>query len=324
MILNKNLIIEKTRNWLSLEQEGLELYSNQEFISWINISNEHKKIFEEEQRFRQSIRNLSQNYKEKKHKEIKKELKIEKTLSKLYILTPLAACFLLAIFMFIFNQQENIYTNKIYSNNKIIQDIILPDHSKITLDAKSSIEILYKKNTREVFLQKGKAVFEVSSNKNRPFYVKSNSILVQVVGTKFEVNKKERSVIISVLEGIVSIKYGQNTKSRILALLEKGDSLDISNQGKINSLNKINIEKIAMWKSEKLIFEQTPLIQVINNFSKYLNKDIDIQLNNKDTYPITGEFGVYEFNKFLDYLPLIYPINIDKKEDNLIILENNS
>lgn len=327
--MNKDQIIQKARYWLSCEQEGLDLSLDQEFNSWINISTSHKKYFEEEKNFRVSIKNLSNTYKDKTSKNIKEELKRERFISNnIKILLPLAACFLIVFSISFFNYNDDIYTNNIYSKNKILQDILLPDKSKITLDAKTNIEIAYSSNKREVNLKNGKAIFNVSSNKNRPFYVKSNSILVQVVGTRFEVHKQKDKVNISVLEGIVNIRHGLNKSSRILARLEKGDILDISNTGEINKLKHEALDKIAIWRNEKLIFEQTPLKEVIKEFSKYLEYKVELDLNNSDTYPITGEFGVYEFKKFLELLPLVYPIEIDrnsnKKDIKQITLKNNS
>ena len=322
--MNKDIILEEARQYLSLEQEGANLLLKEEFISWLNTSSLHKKIYEEEKSFRDSIKSLPKNYKQKTALKVKSEIKRENLLSLTSkILLPLVACFLLVFSLYFFSQEEP-YKNTIYSQNKILQNVLLPDNSKITLDAKSKIEIIYTQNKREVLLLEGKAIFEVSSNKNRPFYVKSNAILIQVVGTKFEVSKEKGKTLIAVLEGVVNIRLGSNDRSRILALLEKGDILDISNNGIINKLEKDSLSQIASWRNEKLIFEQTPLHQVIKKFSKYMNKDIELQLSNKDTYPITGEFGVHEFDKFLDYLPLIYPLKIDKNKTNLIILKNNS
>lgn len=322
--MNEDAILEEARQWLSIEQEGFELHSKQEFTTWINTSNLHKKTYEEEKSFRESIKALPKYYKQKTALRVKSQIKRNNILAKAAkILLPLAACFLLVFSFYLFSEEE-IYKNTIYSQNKIIQNILLPDNSKITLDAKSKIEIIYSHNKREVLLKEGRAVFEVSSNKNKSFYVRSNNILVQVVGTKFEVSKEKDKTIISVLEGIVNIRLGSNDKSRILAQLLKGDILDISNNGTINKLDKDSLNLVASWRNEKLIFLQTPLSQVIKKFSKYLNINVELDLDNQDTYPITGEFNVYEFNKFLDYLPLIYPIKIDKNKTNLIILKNNS
>jgi transmembrane sensor len=322
--LNKDVILEEARYWLSSEQEGMNLTSNQKFLSWISISSEHKKIYDDEKEFRSSIMNLSKQYKQNAVNQVKKELKTEQTYSKkLAILLPLAACILIVCYLTLFSKTEITYTNNIATNNKILKNILLPDKSQITLDAQTSLDIIYTNNTREVLLNKGKAIFNVSSNKQVPFYVKSNGILVQVVGTKFEVIKQSEKVNISVLEGIVNIRKGTVSNSKILARLRKGDILNISKRGIINKLEKKPIEKIALWKNEKLVFQQTPLKQVLNEFQKYLTPKIKLNITSNEKYPITGTFGIYEFEKFLTLIPLIYPIKIERKDEKMITLKSS-
>ncbi|MEV9593759.1 FecR domain-containing protein [Aliarcobacter butzleri] len=313
---DKNIILEKARYWLSCFQEGQNIYSNKEFLSWIN-NEEHEKIFEEEKRFRQMFSNLSKESKKELSTRVKEELRREKFLNKIKIITPFAACFLIVIFVYVLYFKDN-FSQNIYSENKIIQDILMPDNSKITLDAKTNIKVAYSKNKREVFLEKGKALFEVSSNKQKPFFVKSEDIFVKVVGTKFEVNKKQDSVNISVLEGIVDINHNDLKVTQ----LKKGDVLEIKNDGKIEKLGKVSVDKMASWQSGNLIFHQTPLFEVINEFSKYSNKNIELKLVKNDKFPITGEFNINEFDKFVNLLPLIYPIKVEQIAENRVILKD--
>ncbi|MFX4267983.1 FecR family protein [Aliarcobacter butzleri] len=313
---NKNIILEKARYWLSCFQEGQNIYLNKEFLSWIN-NEEHQKIFEEEKRFRQMFSNLSKEYKKELSARVKEELRREKFLNKIKIITPFAACFLIVIFVYVLYFKDN-FSQNIYSENKIIQDILMPDNSKITLDAKTNIKVAYSKNKREVFLEKGKALFEVSPNKQKPFFVKSDDIFVKVVGTKFEVNKKQDRVNISVLEGIVDINHNDLKVTQ----LKKGDLLEIKNDGKIEKLGKVSVDKMASWQSGKLIFHQTLLFEVINEFSKYSNKNIELILVKNDKFPITGEFNINEFDKFVNLLPLIYPIKVEQIAENRVILKD--
>ena len=319
--MNRENIEEEARLWISKEQEGLNLSSSKKFSSWLNSSFTHKEIYQEEREFRSLLNNIPDFYINNAEKETLSDIKRDKFIKKIKKIVSIAACFILIFFTF--NKDENKYINSINSKHKIMQNIILPDNSKITLDAKSKIDILYSADKREVILKKGKGIFDVSSNKSRPFFVKSDNILVQVIGTKFEVVKQKEKINISVLEGKVNIKYGKE-KSKILALLEKGDILEISKLGKIKKLYKKDIEKIAIWKNKKLLFKNTPLDEVLNTFSKYIKKEIVIKLNNKDNYPITGEFTTEEFDKFLELLPLIYPIKIDMNSKNRIVFKNNS
>ncbi len=319
--MNKKLILEEARHWLSSEQEGLDIYSNEEFLSWLNTSLEHKQIFEEEKEFRNKIFSLSSKEKKKLSERTKQELKRERAFKNIKILMPLAACILIA-FVFLFKPKE-IYTQDFFTENKI-QKLQLPDRSKILLDAKTKIRVAFSDERREVFLEEGRALFKVSSNKNRPFLVRNNSIIVHVVGTKFEVSKEKGKVNISVLEGAVAIRYGKNEYSKIITHLEKGDILDISTLGKVNSMKKVSLSKIANWKDEKLVFIQTSLKSVINQFSKYTDKKIELSLKSSNIYPITGKFNLYDIDKFLKYLPLIYPLKIEQNKNKIKILEKNS
>ena len=104
--------------------------------------------------------------------------------------------------------------------------------------------------------------------------------------------------------------------------LKKGDTLEITNDGKIEKMGKASIEKMASWENEKLIFHQTPLFEVINEFSKYTNKNIELNLKKIDRYLITGEFNIYEFDKFVNLLPLIYPIKVEQIAENRVILKD--
>ena len=160
--MNKKLILEEARHWLSSEQEGLDIYSNEEFLSWLNTSLEHKQIFEEEKEFRNKIFSLSSKEKKKLSERTKQELKRERAFKNIKILMPLAACILIA-FVFLFKPEE-IYTQDFFTENKI-QKLQLPDKSKILLDAKTKIRVAFSDERREVFLEEGRALFKVSSNK---------------------------------------------------------------------------------------------------------------------------------------------------------------
>jgi transmembrane sensor len=320
--LNKDSIIEEARDWLSAEQEGIDIYKKQGFLSWINISEEHERIFEEERSFRESIIGLPNQYKQKIAYQTRKELKREKLTKNIKFITPIAASFLIVICIYLFTDEKVLYSQEVYGK-KVIQDIIMPDSSKIVLDVNTNIKVCYTDKKRKILLKEGKAFFEVTSNKNRPFYVKSDSILIQVLGTKFEVLKEKQKVKVSVKEGIVAIRHGEDEDSKLIARIEKGDVLEISYLGKIESLKNISIEKLSSWKDRKFIFNQTPLDKVIKDFLKYSDKAVDIKLDSKN-YPVTGEFNVYELEKFLQFLPLIYPIEIEKKNDSIKILKKGS
>lgn len=90
--------------------------------------------------------------------------------------------------------------------------VILPDHSKVWLNALSSITypIHFIGNEREVKIS-GEAYFEVAHNAKMPFKVHAGSQVVEVLGTHFNVMAYAEDKVIktTLLEGSVKISEGK-------------------------------------------------------------------------------------------------------------------
>jgi len=202
------------------------------------------------------------------------------------------------------------------ASNKIQKDIVLPDTSKITLDANTSIKVEFSDNKRVIFLSQGKAFFEIAPNKEKPFIVKTHKIDIKVLGTKFEViNTKDFQV--NVKEGKVRVA---NKKDTLLALLLKEQSLLLDKNFHISSLNKKVSNTMALWTKGQFDFKQEPLKNVIAEFLKYENIKVIIKDTSLEELPISGKFSSKEFDKVISSLPLIHPISISKKEDKILIM----
>ncbi|MDI1319528.1 MAG: FecR domain-containing protein [bacterium] len=81
----------------------------------------------------------------------------------------------------------------------------LPDGSIVELNAGAEIEVRYSATERRVKLVKGEAFFRVEKNKDRPFYVESNGVVVRAVGTAFAVQMQPTAVEVVVKEGAVDV-----------------------------------------------------------------------------------------------------------------------
>lgn len=316
-----NIIIEEARLWLNKERDGLELSSNNEFNSWINKSSLHKEIFEEEKSFRSVISELPEDILSQLSFDNQKEIKKDRFLRKIKKASLVAALFCIVIFasFFTYEQYTPSFQNTYLTSNEVNKNIKLPDTSVIALDKNSKVNITYYKDKREVELLEGKVLFDVYSNKNRPFTIKVNNSLVTVLGTKFEIQKEEDKLNVSVIEGKVSVRQNTNNKSKILAILQKSDSLDVNNYGEVIELKQVNSKMIAVWQKDKLLFEQTNLSNVVNEFSKYLDYKVSIENKELESLPITGEFSINDFENLMKSLSIIHPINIHKIDNTFYI-----
>lgn len=104
--------------------------------------------------------------------------------------------------------------------------LTLADNSIVHLGPSSTLKIAdtyNKQGLREVFLEDGKAFFEVSKDPSHPFIVHTNSVSTRVLGTKFKVsnNRIGRRVEVSLSEGKVQV----SNQRKLLANLLPGKKL---------------------------------------------------------------------------------------------------
>jgi transmembrane sensor len=317
-----SVILEEARLWLNKEQEGLDLKACEEFQLWIEKSSKHKEVFEEEKNFRKTIKQLSKDVLEELSFHNQKEIRRDNIFKKSVKPSLYAATFLIVFFVSYFTYTLYIPSfEKLYvTENKINKNIKLLDNSIITLDKNSKIKVSYYKEKREVRLLEGKVLFSVASNKNRPFLIQIDNTVVEVVGTKFEIEKLKNSVNISVIEGVVNVKHVlDNSHTQIVAVLQKADHLEVNSFGKINKMQKVNEKMIAAWEKDKLYFKQTKLREVVKEFTKYLDFNVIIENKQLELLPVTGEFSITDFENLMKSLSIIHPIDTQKINNTYFI-----
>jgi transmembrane sensor len=88
----------------------------------------------------------------------------------------------------------------------------LPEGSVVTLNKQSSIR--YKRqfagNARKVEME-GEAFFKVAQDKNKPFVVHTNGVIIKVLGTSFNVRNTKDAIEVIVETGMVEITRAQQT-----------------------------------------------------------------------------------------------------------------
>lgn len=315
----KESIEEKAAYFFTCKKDGFTKNQEKEFLYWIDENIEHKKAFEKLERLQLLYSSLSKNTKERISQEVHQNIKSRKTLKKTNLLKIVASViFILGATLFTINEYLNFGIKHIYTSNKELRDIVLPDGSKVILDAKTKLDIKYYSDKREVNISEGKALFEVSSNPNKPFIVNADMIKVEVLGTNFEVKNEKDKIAVDVISGKVKVEQNKNNEFKQLAILTQGKHISFDKQSSKTVLKDIDIKNIASWKDGVLFFQDYSLQKAIDEFKKY--KDIDIVIQ-KDIqkYSISGSFGIDDIDKFIFALSKIYPIKVDKKGNSIYI-----
>lgn len=239
-------------------------------------------------------------------------------------LTKAAAILLIPVLAFLFytltenRNTSNLYTKLATDSIEVIAPmgsrtvVQLSDGSVVHLNYGSKIKYpqFFCGNTRDVALS-GEGYFEVSHNPKKPFIVKTEKLNIKAVGTAFNVLAYPENIIIetTLVNGkVVLDKATEAGTGKFIGVMIPGQHVGYNiNTGALTSV-KGNIEKYISWKDGKLIFEDTPIIEVTERLSRMFNVDFEIKDNVKD-YIYTVTLRDESLTQILDLITIATPVN---------------
>lgn len=176
------------------------------------------------------------------------------------------------------NSVQNAKYNTVETPNGGQYQIVLPDGTKVWLNAASSLRFpasFKSLNNRKVELS-GEAYFEVTKNKAQPFIVKTDRQEVEVLGTHFNINsyRNENIVKTTLLEG--SIKIAAVTpKGMRTEILKPGQQAAVD--GKQLKVNEVDTEDAIDWKNGYFQLNNENLENIMLKISRWYNIEVIYQ-----------------------------------------------
>jgi transmembrane sensor len=205
------------------------------------------------------------------------------------------------------------------NRNGIKSRFQLPDGSKVTLNAESSIRFLkqFSEGMRIVELT-GEAFFEVKKD-SVPFEVWAGDHRIRVVGTKFNVNVYPESDFINValVEGKVLVqKDEQHSQQYMLRPGEKFQYIKHSNIGKVVPFKEI-LE--TGWKDGILAFENDNFESFISKLEKWYGVEFIVNGSPQKKWNVNGVFRNESLQEILDGVSYTHFIDYTIKGKTIII-----
>ncbi|MDR0279262.1 MAG: FecR domain-containing protein [Paucimonas sp.] len=194
------------------------------------------------------------------------------------------------------------------------QAVQLADGSTILLDGASELEVSWHLRSRQTRLVQGQALFEVAPMLYRPFLVEAGSASVRVVGTRFNVDRQQDGVRVSVAEGRVAVRAGGAS-----SLLEPGQQIRVQD-GRLGTLAKVEGGVVGAWKDGQLLFERTPLREVLGVIQRYHDKPLRLVDPALGSLPVSGVFDSARVDRLLSLLPGILPVTVSTAADGTVLV----
>jgi len=152
--------------------------------------------------------------------------------------------------------------------------VILPDNSKVWLRSGSEISYDADFSPRDVVL-KGEAFFDVTSDPDHPFVVRTAEAYVRVLGTRFNVKEMSTGdVELFVEEGRVSFGQEERPDAKVLVTRDQVAVFRISTL-KIEAIDIIDVNRLS-WKTKKLIFDNVELRDVLKDLERHYKINFEV------------------------------------------------
>lgn len=169
-----------------------------------------------------------------------------------------------------------------------LREVTLEDGSIVHLDAGSAIAIRYGAARREVALLAGRAFFEVTASKERPFVVLAEDVSVTVTGTAFDVRRSSDEVIVAVQSGTVEVEE----RGRMAGTLTRGESLSVNRSSREVVKSEIAPQDVASWRERRLVVDGATLADVVEELGRHHAGVIVLRDRSLGERRITGVFDL--------------------------------
>ena len=232
---------------------------------------------------------------------------------------PLLTLFFLAIFLLAWID-PTYKTQKIASAIGEHKTLTLADNSQLTLDTNTQLQVDWHLRSRQITLHSGRAMFHITRQQYRPFYVQAGDAQVKVVGTIFDVLRKNEQVTVTVLQGKVQVRgYNQVRTQYQQTYLTKNEQVTV-NQGEISPTLTVDSALKTAWKDGKIIFERTPLNQAVAEMQRYKTTPIVLTHAQLANLKISGTFNTNSSDDIIQLLPNILPVKVSHDANGTIYI----
>jgi len=195
----------------------------------------------------------------------------------------------------------------------------LADGSRVELNARTSLEIDFRRAERHVRLVRGEALFTVAKDAARPFVVETAAGIVRVTGTVFDVRAASGSggrVEVTVLDGTVRLRSANAAVG--------DEAVTPGNQAAMNG-ERIAVRRLAegaaqdavAWRQGQAVFDDTPLADAIERFAAYHARTITVDPAAADLR-LGGRYSLDDLDGLLESVGRVLPVRVLRGADGAV------
>lgn len=215
-------------------------------------------------------------------------------------------------------QHQTFYTDK-----GVKGVITLPDGSvvKVNSDTRITYPERFSGKYREVEIS-GEGLFEVEKMSDFPMLVKTNKGLnIEVTGTKFLIRSYDNddNALAMLLSGSINLITSGNSNEKVSVKELNPMEAAIITDNKVNILSGADTTKSLAWLQGRLIFENTPMNEVLKQLNRWHGSEFIINDRSILSYSITAQFKSESIVQIMEVLKFCSPVDYKIIEDKIYL-----
>lgn len=199
----------------------------------------------------------------------------------------------------------------------------LADGSTIDLNAGSRLQVTLSAHERRVVMGEGEAVFDVARDPARPFVIAAGDRQVRVVGTRFDVRRRDGRLSVSVERGLVEVSPADGAPGRGFRL-HPGQRLDHVEGASDVALSSVDVQQVESWKTGRLIYRDRPLSEVVADLNQQFARPIVLEDPALADTKVSGVLVLDDEAAVIRRLSLLAPIKALPSGEGVILRRNGA
>jgi transmembrane sensor len=238
-------------------------------------------------------------------------------------------CFLVAVI------ELTLYRVQMYTTNiGELRSVTLADGSRVEMNSCTRLRVRLTARERTIELLQGQALFDVAKNPSRPFTVVSGGVQVRAIGTQFDVDRRKRATVVTVLEGRVTVsekdqqsampnvQFSGYTQSTAM-VVGTGEQVTLRGSATPHPV-AADVAAATAWTHGSLIFEGTRLSDVIEEFNRHNARQLSIRDAALEDLRISGVYSSTNPDLLLRFLRQQPGIGIQETSDGALIFSTTT
>lgn len=195
----------------------------------------------------------------------------------------------------------------------------LPDHSTLTLNSRSAVNVRYEAGRRRIELLRGEILVDVAhieQAQQRPFVVRTEDGEARALGTRYLVRDDGHGTVVTVLASKVRAASADGAAARVLA---PGERATVTADA-ISPTEKLDAELAASWTGGRLVADNTPLVDVLDELARYRGGLLRYDRAQLAQLRVSGVFALDDPDRVLETLQSVLPIRVARYSPLLLVV----